>query len=110
VTFKVGGTIQQWEALIPTVVLNILVLLFMGKLLSLSRRIPPATMVLSYVGCYFLFAIATVGLSLLTSAFDRPNSPGFFVISILAVATGPPLMLLGSGIFRKSARASAFAE
>jgi hypothetical protein len=103
VTFKVGnGAVQQWEAVVPAVILNILILLLIGRLVTLSRRVPPRTMLFSYVTCYALFAIALMGLSLVALLFNLPNSLGFLLISILAVTIGPPLMLLGSCLVPKS--------
>ena len=101
VTFKVGnGAVQQWEAVVPTVILNILILLLIGRLVTLLRRVPPTTMLLSYVTYSALCAFGLLGLSLVTLLFNLPNSLGFLLINILAVTVGPPLMLLGSCLFR----------
>jgi hypothetical protein len=111
VTFKVGsGDVQQWEAVVPTVILNILILLLIGRLVTLSRRVPPKTMLLSYVTYYALCAIGSMGLSLVSLLFNLPNSLGFLLISVLAVTVGPPLMLLGACPFRKSPSPSEIAK
>ena len=111
VTFKVGnGAVQQWEAVVPTVILNILILLLIGRLVTLSRRVPPKTMLLSYVTYYALCAIGSMGLSLVTLLFNLPNSLGFLLISILGVTMGPPLILLGAYLFRTSFSASEISE
>jgi len=85
VTFKVGnGAVQQWEAVVPTVILNILILLLIGRLVTLSRRVSPNTMLLSYVAYYALCTIGLMGLSLVALLFHLPNSLGFLLINILA--------------------------
>jgi len=100
VTLKAGnGAVQQWVAVVPTIVLNILILLFLGRMLTMSRRIPPQTMVRIYIAFCTLATIGSAGLSLITLLFNRPNSLGFLVISVLALPAAPTLLLIGSGFF-----------
>jgi len=100
VTFKVGnGAVQQWDAVVPTAIMNILIFLLMGRLVALSRRIPPRTALLGYITYYTSFAIALMGLSVVGLLLNLPNSLGFLFIDSLAVSLGPPLILLGSCAF-----------
>jgi hypothetical protein len=89
---------DQWDVSLFSVVLNILMLLLLGRVIAASSRIHPQTLLLAIIMFFVIANVGSIISSLVMIAHDQTGGMNFLIRDIVGLAIAPALILIGAGL------------
>jgi hypothetical protein len=97
-TLRIGmgnHRLERWDISLFSIVLNVLLLLVVGRIITASARIHRRTLLLAYTTCSIVANGLFLILSFLMVVGNEPGAVGFMLTTLIAIPTVPVFLTIG---------------